>query len=368
MSEYQCYEFVALDRPLTPQEMAQLRSISTRAEISPTRFWNEYQWGDLKADPAELLTRYFDAHLYFANWGTRRFMLRLPAGRVDVAGLKPYFPGRHAKLKKSGGFVVLDFWSDDEEFEEETVFEGGRLAALTPIRALLLQGDLSAAYLAWLGSVQVGEVDEDGLEPPVPAGLATLAAPLASLAELLRVDRDLLAAAAEASSAPGVDTNTLRAWVKARPLAEKDRWLLHAAEHPEAALGAQLLAAFRKEHSGRATGARRTVAELRARADQLRTEREATTAAARARAQVAAARARAKQLDHLAERWQAAWSDLDTLINGRAYEKAVTLAVDLRDVAQRYGKSAEFATRFEALKKVHARRRGFFDAFKRRAP
>src|SRR5262245_41494990 len=61
--------------------MADLRSISTRAEITPTRFWNEYQWGDLKADPAELLARYFDVHLYFANWGTRRLMFRLPAAR-----------------------------------------------------------------------------------------------------------------------------------------------------------------------------------------------------------------------------------------------------------------------------------------------
>ena len=51
MSEYQCYEFVALDRPLIAKEMAELRGISTRAEITPTRFWNEYHWGDLKADP-----------------------------------------------------------------------------------------------------------------------------------------------------------------------------------------------------------------------------------------------------------------------------------------------------------------------------
>ena len=63
MSEYQCYEFVALDRPLTAKQMAELRAVSTRAEISPTRFWNEYQWGDLKAHPAKLMERYFDAHL-----------------------------------------------------------------------------------------------------------------------------------------------------------------------------------------------------------------------------------------------------------------------------------------------------------------
>ena len=63
MSEYQCYEFVALDRQLTAKQMTELRAISTRAEITPTRFWNEYEWGDLKADSAKLLERYFDAHL-----------------------------------------------------------------------------------------------------------------------------------------------------------------------------------------------------------------------------------------------------------------------------------------------------------------
>jgi hypothetical protein len=90
MSEYQCYEFVALDRPLTSKEMAELRAISTRAEITPTRFWNEYQYGNLKTDPAKLVERYFDAHIYLANWGTHRLMLRMPTNRVDVRGLRPY--------------------------------------------------------------------------------------------------------------------------------------------------------------------------------------------------------------------------------------------------------------------------------------
>jgi len=32
MSEYQYYEFLAIDRPLTADEMAELRALSTRAE------------------------------------------------------------------------------------------------------------------------------------------------------------------------------------------------------------------------------------------------------------------------------------------------------------------------------------------------
>ena len=55
MSEYQYYEFLALDRPLTEEQRAELRSISSRAEITATRFTNEYQWGDLKGDPLQMV-------------------------------------------------------------------------------------------------------------------------------------------------------------------------------------------------------------------------------------------------------------------------------------------------------------------------
>src|SRR5688500_393217 len=119
MSEYQWYEFVALDKPLSSREMAQLRAISTRAEITPTRFWNEYHWGDLKADPAHLLAKYFDAHLYFANWGTRRFMLRLPLSRVNEGPLRPYLSRESAGLTRTGSHIVLDLVSDAEEPEDE---------------------------------------------------------------------------------------------------------------------------------------------------------------------------------------------------------------------------------------------------------
>ncbi len=55
MSEYQSYEVVAFDRPLTAAQMAELRAISTRAEVTKARFWNEYNWSDLAADPRKLV-------------------------------------------------------------------------------------------------------------------------------------------------------------------------------------------------------------------------------------------------------------------------------------------------------------------------
>jgi hypothetical protein len=42
MSEYQRYEFLAIDRPLNNEELDELGSISTRAEITATGFTNEY--------------------------------------------------------------------------------------------------------------------------------------------------------------------------------------------------------------------------------------------------------------------------------------------------------------------------------------
>src|SRR4029450_12347031 len=171
VSEYQCYEFVALDRPLTAKEMAELRGISTRAEITPTRFWNEYHWGDLKADRAKLLGGYFDLHLYFANWGTRRLMLRLPIAAVDNRALGAYLPGDPATLTTVGEHAIVDLCSEVDEPEDDWFEAGGLAGSLPPLRAELLRGDLRVAYLAWLLAVQAGAVGPRAVEPPGPGGL-----------------------------------------------------------------------------------------------------------------------------------------------------------------------------------------------------
>jgi hypothetical protein len=55
------------------------------------------------------MERDFDAHLYFANWGTHRLMLRIPTVRVDLKALNPHFVGGHAtRLTSVGSYVLLD--------------------------------------------------------------------------------------------------------------------------------------------------------------------------------------------------------------------------------------------------------------------
>jgi hypothetical protein len=85
MSEYQYYEFQAIDRPLTDAEMRHLRSISSRAEITPTRFTNVYNFGDFRGDPGRLVEKYFDAFLYVANWGTHKLSRSSSRKGLDLA-------------------------------------------------------------------------------------------------------------------------------------------------------------------------------------------------------------------------------------------------------------------------------------------
>ncbi|WP_280451845.1 hypothetical protein [Nocardia cyriacigeorgica] len=93
MSEYQYYEFLAVDRPLDDDEQAAVRSLSTRARITATSFVNEYHWGNFKGSPRRLMEQVYDAHLYVANWGTHRVMFRLPCDLLDPGVVEGYCVG-----------------------------------------------------------------------------------------------------------------------------------------------------------------------------------------------------------------------------------------------------------------------------------
>src|SRR6266511_3570966 len=90
MSEYQYYEFRAVDRPLSRTERDELRAISTRARITERSFANSYDWGNFKGSPDQFMERYFDLFLYLANWGSRRFSMRLPVRLLDASDIERF--------------------------------------------------------------------------------------------------------------------------------------------------------------------------------------------------------------------------------------------------------------------------------------
>src|SRR5579863_9754776 len=228
MSEYQYYEFLALDRPLTDTQRAELRSISSRAEITATRFVNEYEWGDLKGDPQKMVERYFDAFLYLANWGTRRLMLRLPRGVLDAETAQQYCDTDTASVIETDSHLILSLYVGQEEPDDYWEEPGGQLAAMVQARSELAAGDLRLLYLAWLLALQSDEVDDEATEPPVPAGLGDLSASLQAIADFLKIDEDLIAVAA-AMSLSVEEPAGLAEWIASLPTEEKDELLTRTA-------------------------------------------------------------------------------------------------------------------------------------------
>jgi len=369
VSEYQYYEFTAVDRPLTTREQAELRSVSTRADITATSFVNTYEWGDFKGDPRQLMERYFDAHLYLANWGTRQLMLRLPKRVLDRAAIADYCVGDSASAWTAGKHVIVRLNREDEDGTDEWDLDGhGLLASIVPARADLAAGDLRLLYLGWLRCVQSLELADEEPEPPVPAALGTLSAALTAVAAFLCIDADLIAAAAAGSAPAAADEPTaaqLRTWVARLPSRDKDTILTELLTSSDNHLRSQLLRRYRDEHPTDAstTTALRSAGELLATAADLRAERERRDAEQRehdrVRRERSAAAARQRHLDALAVDQPTAWQQVDSLIatkKPREYDTAVQLLVDLRDLGERDGDTAPFRQRLAQLRAVHARK------------
>ena len=253
-------------------------------------------------------------------------------------------------------YAVLDLWSEVDEPEDDW-FEGHLASSLTPLRAELLRGDRRVAYLAWLLAVQDGEVDEATQEPPVPRGLATGSAPLAALADFLRFDQDLLAAAAESEAEARDEPGQFRAWVKSLPAQEEERWLLRAADNPDLPVGSELLAS----PSGASTGDRLAATDGDAVAGTRGgvARRTASRRCGASRAGPRRSRRAEQAACGVARRGAAAWQELEQLVEARSYHQAMRLAMDLRAAAAQASKPEEFDCRIAEVKQRHGRRRAF---------
>ena len=114
MSEYQYYDFKAVDRVLTKAKMAALRDISTRAVITSTSFTNHYEWGNLKVASAEAAGKVFRRLCLSGQFGNARV---LSASSVEAGGreaIKAMLPGKTACVRLTGEYAIICFrvnWS-----------------------------------------------------------------------------------------------------------------------------------------------------------------------------------------------------------------------------------------------------------------
>lgn len=383
MSEYQYYEFRAIDRPLGVADQKALRGLSTRARITERSFTNSYEWGDFKGDPEKLMEQWFDLHIYWANWGTRRLMIRLPARLADRPLLEGFLREADcAQLRRAGDNLILDIRIDPEDFEygDDRLGEGDefggdddsyRLTALAPLRADVLAGDLRLFYLIWLMAVEADVFEAEAAEP-LP-GIGPLTPQLEAFAAFFGLDPDLVEAAGElsapASEAAG-SASAAGAIIAAMSDAEKTGLLMRVTDG-DTLVGAELQAQIRNRlaPSGAAAAkGSRTVGDLRVRAAAIASTRERAAAEKRALAEKqraeAEAKARRARLDSLAKRGDGVWREIEAAImlrNPKGYDTAASLLTDLCVLADEQGTLEAFAARLEAIRQRHSSKGRFLE-------
>lgn len=376
MSEYQYYEFRAVDRPLTPEQMSELRALSSRAEITSNSFTNSYNYGDFRGDPRKLMETYFDAHVYVSNFGTFTFLLRLPRAVLPDDTLARYASEEALNWWTTDEHTILE-WQLNEDSSDGWMEGKGWMSRLLPLRDELVRGDYRSLYIGWLSSLWDGSLEDDEedsddwddddaeepedeeddrstgrREPPVPAGLGALTAAQSALAEFLCVDSDLMAVAAAASpKAPSNANSAQKAAEWVARLSEQEvrslvgRVLNGEGMRVQAELQSQYYradgeAAANSEAKAHRNG--RTVAELLTMAAQAESERERKQTEERDRKRHA-------YLTGLATRFAELWSKVNTLAEEQkpaSYDQACTLLVDMRDAYAHTERRPEFDTEF----------------------
>ena len=116
MSEYQYYEFLAIDRPLSAEDMAYVRTLSSRVHPTATQAVFTYSYGDFRGDPLQLLAKHYDVMLYLANWGSKQLAFRFPKTAIDQQAFQPYYYGvEEIELTTVGQHVILNIAFNDNE-------------------------------------------------------------------------------------------------------------------------------------------------------------------------------------------------------------------------------------------------------------
>ena len=312
------------------------------------------------------MERWFDLHLYLANWGSRRLMMRLPGRLVARADLDRLLRGVDwVELRATGKNLILDINRDEVEIDHDDPWDdgAGHLAALAPLRADVLSGDLRLFYMVWLAAVGDEVIADDEVEP-LP-GIAPLTGALEGFAEFFAIDADLVRAAAERGADDSATADEQRKVLAAIPERDKVELLRRVAEG-DGSVAAELRRTLRRKSPVSILG--RTAGALRERARQFAEARERAHAeereADRRRKAEEAEKARRGRLDALRRRGDAVWREIETEIERRnpgGYDRATSLLTDLKALAAEDGGQDDFRRRLADIRARHQKKGRFVE-------
>lgn len=239
MSEFQCYQFKSFDRPLTEDERKEVGTWSSRAQVTSDSATFIYHYGDFRKSPEWAVALYFDAMIYFANWGTRRLLFRFPASLIDAKALKKFciendWSSDCIGLEKRESVYLLDLHFSNEEGGRWMEQDDFGIDILGKIRDDLMEGDYRTLYLLW-AKFAADAPDEDEEEdykhdkvlppPPVPPNLKNLDAHLNAFIEFFEIDDSIVYEAQAASVDQAKEVIDYKKLLQLLPDKERIEWL-----------------------------------------------------------------------------------------------------------------------------------------------
>lgn len=360
MSEYQYYEFQAIDRHLTQEERAAIGELSSRVKPTATSASFTYSYGNFRGDPKQVLARYFDIMYYIANWGTQQLMFRFPTSLINREAIELYCIDNYISLSFAGDWAILDWEFSQEEGFNDWIEGEGILSELIGLRQEILQQDYRGLYLAWLKAIDLSEgyidIDKTQLEPPLPPGLGQLSAAQKAFTEIFELDEHLLnVACASSGKLTTISEQTWQQAITQLSASERQDFLLRLAKGEP-----NLSAKFKQKlsqlipTSPPSNQPRRTVQEL------FEAAAEEGKKAEKRRQQEAEAK-RIEELQTLAKREAQVWQQVESLIQkaqSKSYDEAVKLLVKLRDLAEYQNGLPVFQERLNQIYEQYSNRSG----------
>ncbi len=365
MSEYQYYEFAAIDGPISDEGLRYARGCSSRANVSRVRWQNTYTFGDFHGS-VDTLLKYYDAHFYIANWGTVRLGLAFPKGAIAPEAIQPYLRrGERYEdtltVKEIGNRCIVS-WERNEEGGWGWTEGEGLIDQLIGVREELMRGDDRALFLGWLADFDPDEwrAPEDGavVMPPIPAGLDHLSPALAALIKHFPVDPDALAVAAGLSQASTPNRIPIAAVLEKLSVSEMRALLARVAEGGGSGVMTELsrLAYSRVQipvgQTMRCTDFAAKTIETR----EVRQKKEAEAAAAKRQRE---SDLRKQHLASIMKRADTLWSGLDPLMDQKiasAYDQAAAQLQELRDAYAQAGDSGGFQQKLNGFRRRYSNR------------
>lgn len=352
MSEYQYYEFQALDRPLSTEARDEMNSLSSRAHVTASSASFVYHYADFRGNPYQILAQYFDAMLYITNWGTRQLMFRFPVNTISDDVMRAYQYADSFEWSTEGRYVILNIALNYEDYGDWVEGEGW-LSGIAQVRNDILRGDYRALYMAWLMmakyEIELLEDDEDLREPPVPPNLQKLSPPLRNFMDFFEIDPNLVQVAAQSSAKISQPEENLHNHLDSLSDEEKHDFLkrlLNGETHLDIALANRL-----RELSGTvkadlsSVDERRTLRQLIEMSEQVEQQRRETE---RRKAEAALL----KKLEKIALQEDQLWAQIPQLIAQKrvnAYDEAVTILKDLRDLAKQQNRLPQFKAKIHDI-------------------